>query len=111
MGVTVSDLTPEEQAQAEQLLVYTIWYEDQFGDGDAFPMAICLSEAEARAEYDRLIRDGICKPLEPGWDGIVMDGPMPLSPRGRVGCSPATVRDILRRAGQGIRGPIHVANQ
>jgi hypothetical protein len=107
----VSDLTPEEQAQAERLPVYTIWYEDQFGDGDSFPMAVCLSEAECRAEYDRLIREKICKPLEPGWDGIRMDGPIALSPRGRVGCSLATVRDILTRARNGTPGPIRVPNR
>jgi|GEM_PF-6823814 len=101
-------LTAEEQARAAELMVFTVWYKDDFGDGDAFAMSICLSESEAKADYDRRIREGSNKAFEPGWDGIVIYGPEPLYPRGMVGCPLRTVREVLRRAKHGVAGPVPV---
>jgi len=100
-------LTDDERAHAAKLTVYAVWYKDVFGDGDAFAMSISLSEADAQADYDRRIREG-SKAFVPGYDGIVIEGPAPLYPTGMIGCPVRTVREVLRRAAQGIGGPVPV---
>jgi hypothetical protein len=106
----VSDLplTAEERARAEKLVVFVVWYQDDFGDGDAFPISICLSESEAQADLARRIHEGSNKAFVAGWDGILIHGPEPLSPDGMFGCPLRTVREVLRRAARGQPGPVPV---
>jgi hypothetical protein len=101
-------LTPEERETAAKIVVFTVWYKDVFGDGDAFAMSISLTEADARADYDRRIREGSNKAFVPGYDGIVIEGPAPLFPTGMIGCPVRTVREVLRRAAKGIGGAVPV---
>ncbi|HEY3248731.1 MAG TPA: hypothetical protein VGK88_10625 [bacterium] len=107
-------LTADELAQAAKLLVWVIWYEDQFHWGDerdSFPLAICLSQEESEREYRRRIESGTNKPLTPGWDGITIEGPWTLMHEGQehpweYGVD--VVREVLKRAKDGKPGPVFV---
>ena len=72
---------------------------------------IPLSESEARQDFDRRIREGMNKVLTPGWDGIVLEGPMALYPKGLTGCPNRTAREVLHLAALGMPGPVSVPNR
>jgi len=54
MGKSITELSQKEKQQANQLMVWLVWYEDRFGWGDdrdpAVPLDAFLSEEEAN-EY------------------------------------------------------------
>ena len=100
-------LLADERRRAADVHVWTVYYEDRFRLGpsrETYPVAICLSAAEADAEVARR------GPVESGGDGYLSVGPFPLiRPNER---SPATgadvVREVLRRIETGVPGPVPV---
>jgi hypothetical protein len=107
-SLSTPPLTREESRQAAAAKVWIIYYEDQFHAGDArdsFPVAICLTKAEADAEVARR------GPVRSGYDGYVSVGPSPLvRPEDRTSQmgSPA-IREALRRLAAGEPGPVPAA--
>lgn len=99
-----SPLTDDERARAARLAVWSIWYDDAFS-GDGFPLSVCLSEEEARADLERRVASGSSKRFQPGWDGIAVVGPRPLD-ENLYGA--AIVREVMRRAAAGEPGPVPV---
>jgi hypothetical protein len=100
-------LSDEEYRKASALQVWTVYYEDRIHSGrnrESYPVAVCFTEAEARAEAQRR---GV---LVPGYDGHLVDGPHALvfhdirSPD--IGGH--TVREVLRRREAGDAGPVPV---
>ncbi len=104
-SLSTPPLTSEECRDAARANVWFVYYEDQFHGGDArdsFPVAICLSEAEARAEVARR------GPLTIGYDGYLMVGPTPLvreeERTSEMGAG--AIREALRRLKSGEPGPV-----
>jgi hypothetical protein len=100
-------LTHDEARRAHALRVWTVYYEDRFHMGpsrETFPVAVCLSAAEAEAEVARR------GPVQSGADGYLAEGPAPLVREGarstEVGAD--VVREVLRRAERGEAGPVAV---
>ena len=100
-------LSRKEARRAAELSVWIVHYEDRFHSGDArrgWPVAVCLSEAEADGEVRRR------GPVGSGWDGCSRLGPVPLArpeeAAPEVGAG--TVREVLRRATGGRAGPVPV---
>ena len=95
-------LTADEQREAERVEVWLIWYEDKFhycSERDSYAVSVCLSRAEADAEYARHGR----KPAESGGDGYEIVGPSSLKHQ------PAeVVRKVLRRRRDGEPGPVPI---
>jgi hypothetical protein len=104
-SLTNPPLTTEESRQAAAAMVWTIYYEDRFHLGDArtsYPVAVCLSQAEADAEVAQR------GPMKAGGDGHVAEGPSPLvRPNDRTSpMGSGVVREVLRRLTAGEPGPI-----
>ncbi|HLY74713.1 MAG TPA: hypothetical protein VKU80_11400 [Planctomycetota bacterium] len=102
-------LTAEESRRAQRIQVWILYYEDWFefgADRDSFPVAVCLSEAEAAAE---VARKGA---VASGKDGYLAKGPYPLAgPDERSSEIGATViREVLRRVDAREGGPVPITS-
>lgn len=100
-------LTDGEYRQTHAIQVWTVYYEDQMRTGpnrESYPVAVCLSAAEAQNEIDRL------GPLKTGYAGHLMLGPHPLALHDQrtpdIGSD--VVREVLRRLATGEPGPVPV---
>jgi hypothetical protein len=98
-------LSDAERAQAANVQIHLIWYEDKFhygNDRDSFATTVCLSREEAEAEYKR----GGRRPAESGGDGYEIVGPCPLSSQ-----PPEVVREVMRRLHYGLPGPVPIPSK
>lgn len=102
-------LTAEESARAQNIPVWTVYYEDWFEVGagrDSFPVAVCLSAREAETEV--AARGAVAS----GRDGYLAQGPHPLVRPGERSSplGPGVIREVLRRAAAGEAGPVVVTS-
>jgi hypothetical protein len=100
-------LSDDEYRKATTLRVWTVYYEDQFHSGqnrESYPVAVCFTEAEARAEAERR------GSLVPGYDGYLVNGPHALAIHNirAPDIGSHTVREVLRRQAAGENGPVTV---